>query len=1046
MFSRFFIHRPIFAAVISIITILVGLTALKTLPVAQYPEIAPPTVKVTAAYPGASAQVIADTVAQPIEEEINGVENMLYMSSTSTNSGDYSLTVTFAVGTDLDTAQVLVQNRVAQAKAKLPQEVQRLGLNVAKQSTSILLIATLVSPGGSYDELYLSNYASLRVKDELARLDGVGSVQLFGATDYSMRIWMNPEKLKARNLTTSDVIAAIREQNVQVAAGQIGQSPTEEKPAFQYALNVQGRLKETAEFENIVLRTLPDGSMIRIKDIARVELGGKSYALGAQSNGITASELAVFLQPGANALDVGRRVKAKLAKLAQSFPQDMAYETPFDTTGFVQASIDEVVETLYIAAVLVVLVILVFLQNWRAALIPIATIPVSLIGTAAVMAALGVSVNMLSLFGIVLAIGIVVDDAIVVVENVSRNMDESGLSPKDATLRAMEEVSGPIIATTLVLLAVFLPTAFLGGITGQLYRQFALTIATATTFSAINALTLSPALSAIILRPTPEQKNIFSRAFNGVFARIQKVYGVMVSAIIRRSILSLFLFAALSAAAFWGFTQSPKGFIPSEDQGWAMLMVQLPDAASLDRTKDVMDQLNRELAQVKGIKQYMSVSGMSVLDQANVSNAGAVWITFDDWDKRLEEGVTQEMIFGQLWGISARMQEAFIFPLAPPPIMGLGSAGGFEMQIQDRKNLGLTAVQEGLAALMDATRKDPIFQQSFSTFRANIPQLQAHVDRNQTKSLGVPLSDVFETLQANLGSVYVNDFNQFGRTYQVRVQADGKFRSKPGDVRRLEVRNRNGDMIPLGTMTHITETLGPQVINRYNMYPSAALNGQAVSGISSGDAIARMEELAKAHLPNGIGFQWTGMSFQEKLAQGQSALIFALAVMFIYLVLCAQYESWSLPFTVVLAVPLAILGTVVAVMVRGWDINIYTQIGIVLLIALTCKTAILIAEFAKVSRESGQSVFDAAHTAAVLRFRPIVMTAATFILGVFPLVIATGAGAVGRQALGTAVFSGMISASFLLIFFVPVFYALVQRGSESLWRRFKGKSTTPVSE
>jgi HAE1 family hydrophobic/amphiphilic exporter-1 len=1041
MLSRFFIERPIFAAVLSIVIIISGLVTLRSLPVSQYPEIAPPTVQVRAVYPGASAAVLADTVAQPIEEQVNGAEGMLYMSSTSTNNGEYILTVTFEVGSDLDMAQVLVQNRVSQAESLLPETVQRIGLTVEKQSSNILLFAALTSPDDQHDALYLSNYASLRIKDQLSRLEGVGSVMIFGTSDYSMRIWLNPDQLKVRGLTASDVINAIREQNVQVAAGQIGQSPSEDQQDFQFAINVQGRLEEVAEFENIVVKSLPGGRMIRVKDVARVELGAQTYDMSSQTGGKDCAAIGIFLQPGANALQTAQRVKDRMAELREAFPPGLAYEIPFDTTIFVEASINEVVQTLFIAVVLVFLTVLLFLQNWRATLIPAATIPVSLIGTFAAMAALDVSINMLSLFGLVLAIGVVVDDAIVVVENASRNINESGLNPKAATIKAMQEVSGPIIATTLVLLAVFVPTAFLGGITGQLYRQFALTIATATVFSSINALTLSPALSAIILRPTPQRSNFFARGFNWAFGNVQNGYQRIVSSLIRRGVVMMAVFAGLTILAFHGFDSRPKGFVPNEDQGWAMYSIQLPDAASRQRTLAVVEKLNQRLAEMPGIRTWVSVPGYSLMDGAVASNAAAIWTVFDPWEERLPAGLTQEAILGQMWGAVADIQEALIFAFAPPPIMGLGTAGGFEMQVQDRNNLGLQTLQSMTTEITNGAFAHPQIQMAYSTFRANVPQLQAHIDRSQTKSMGIALSNVFDTLQATMGSVYVNDFNKFGRSYQVRVQADAPYRSDAEDILRLQVRNDRGEMVPLGTMVDISETLGPQIITRYNMYPAAKISGQGTPGSSSGESMAVMEQLAHEKLPASMGYEWTGMSYQEKAAAGQTFLVFTLAVLFVYLVLCAQYESWSLPLAVIMAVPLGLLGTVAAVAVRGMEINVYTQIGIVLLIALTCKTAILIAEFAKAEHEAGKSIFDAALKAAALRFRPILMTAFTFIFGVVPLVIATGAGAAGRQALGTAVFGGMIAATVFLVLFVPLFYVLVQKTTE----RFRSK-TVPMEE
>jgi HAE1 family hydrophobic/amphiphilic exporter-1 len=850
-----------------------------------------------------------------------------------------------------------------------------------------------------------------------------------------MRIWLDPYKLKARGLTTTDVLNAINEQNVQVAAGQIGQPPASQEQDFQYSITVKGRLTDVKQFESIIVKTLPGGAMVRLRDIARVELGAQTYDLASQANGIPTAAIAVYQQPGANALDVAKEVKARLAELKQSFPQDLEYSIPFDTTEFVNASIDEVVETIFIAIVLVFIVILVFLQDWRATLIPAATIPVSLIGTFAVMAGLGVSINMLSLFGIVLVIGIVVDDAIVVVENATRNMDDLRLPPKEATIRAMNEVTGPIIATTLVLLAVFVPTAFLGGITGALYRQFALTIATATVFSSINALTLSPALCAIILRPSSAHQNIFARAFNWGFDRFQKGYGFMVSAMVRRGFLVMILFAGLTGAAAWGFLQLPTGFVPSEDQGYAMVSVQLPDAASQKRTLEVIETLNKEIAQLPGISSWISVPGYSLLDGAVASNAATIWVVFDSWEERLPKGLDVNTMIGQLWKIAGTIQEASVFAFSPPAIMGLGQAGGFEMKIQDKGDVGLTALQQMTQDIALAANGQSTLSQVYSTFRANTPQLFTDVDRTQTKSLGIPLSDVFNTLQANLGSKYVNDFNIFGRSYQVRLQADARFRTKVEDIKKLEVRNKDGDMIPLGTVVSVHKTLGPQLITRYNMYPTATLNGQGAPGVSSGQAMTMMENIAQAKLPTSMGYAWSGMSYQEKVAGSATMVIFALAIIFVYLVLCAQYESWTLPLTIILSVPLALIGTVIAVYIRNMDVNVYTQIGIVLLIALACKTAILISEFAKEGHESGQGIVEAALEAARLRFRPILMTAFAFILGVFPLVIATGAGAASRQALGTAVFAGMISATFLMIFFVPVFYVVIQGMSERFWKR-----------
>jgi HAE1 family hydrophobic/amphiphilic exporter-1 len=1037
MFSKFFIDRPILANVLAIVTMLVGLVCAYSLPIEQYPEITPPTVQVAAVYPGASAEVLSDTVAGPIEQEINGVEDMLYMNSTCSSNGAYTLTVTFEVGTDLDEAQVLVQNRVAVAMPRLPQEVQRQGVTTKKQSTNITLVASLISSNPAYDDLYLSNFATLRVKDALTRIEGVGDVQVIGGGTYGMRIWVNPDTLKARNLTMEDVLAAIREQNVQVAAGQVGQAPTPKDQGFQFNVAVQGRLTNPEQFGEIIIKTVDDDRtgmrMTRVKDVARVELGAQTYDQWCEIAGQPAASLLVYQLPGANALNVAERVKAEMDVLQKNFPEGIQAIIPFDTTTFVEESIYQVYKTLAEAGVLVLIVILVFLQDWRATLIPATTVPVTIIGAFAVMAALGFSINMLTLFGLVLAIGIVVDDAIVIVENAVHHIDIGKLNPRDATIKAMSEVIGPVMGITLVLMAVFLPTAFLGGITGQLYRQFALTIAATAVISAINAVTLKPAQCAVYLRPSSTKKNWFYRGFNYIYGGFEAAYTSIVRVAVRQTAIVMLLFLGLVALTGWWFVRLPTGFVPTEDQGYAIIAIQLPDAASQERTREVTRQVNAILKETPGIRSWFLLGGMSLLDSSVTSNAATMFITFTPFEERsARPELSQEAILGSLMGRFQSVREALVLAFPPPGIRGLGVAGGFEMKIEDRGGVGLSEIQQVVGEMVDAANGQSSLAQVQSTFRAGVPQIYVDVDRVKAKTLGVPLDSIFSTMQAALGSAYVNDFNKFGKTYQVRVQADEQFRLQPEDIRRLEVRNQKGQMIPLGTLASIRRTLGPHIVPRYNLYPSATINGAAAPGISSGQALSLMEQLAATKLPQSMSYEWTGMSFQEKRVGSQAMYVFALGVLMVYLVLAGQYESWLMPAAVIMVVPLALLGTVVAVSVRGMDNNIYTQIGIVLIIALASKNAILIVEFARELRQHGRSINDAAIEAAKLRFRPILMTSFAFILGIVPLVNATGAGAASRRALGTAVMGGMIAATVLAVFFVPVFYVLMQRLSE--WR------------
>ena len=1030
MFSQFFIERPIFASVISIVIVIAGSVTLLGLPVSQYPEITPPTIEVSATYPGANAQVISETVAAPIEQQVNGVEDMIYMSSTSASDGSYKLTVTFEVGTNLDIAQVLVQNRVKLAEPNLPEDVKRQGVNTKKKSTNIIMFISLFSPKGRYDELFLTNYATLRIRDELSRVAGVGEVMVFPQSDYSMRVWLNPYQLRSRVLTTQDVLNAIKEQNVQVAAGQIGQPPAPRGQSFQYPVNVLGRLSEVEQFEDIIVKT-EGGRITRLKDVARVELGGKSYDITSRMNGAPSASIGVYQLPGANALDVATDVRALMAQMSRLFPEDMEYAVPYDTTIFVNESIKEVFITLFQAAGLVFLVLFLFLQDWRATLVPAVAIPVSLVGTFAVMSALGFSLNMLTLFGLVLAIGVVVDDAIVVVEACVTHI-ERGLGAKQAAIKAMGEVSGPVIATTLVLLAVFVPAAFLPGITGQMYRQFALTIAVATVFSSINALTMSPALCALLLRPPKKVKSVFFRGFDKAFTKVESGYNGVARTLVRRTAIMMLLFLGLGFLTGWQFVKVPLGFLPIEDQGYVIASVQLPDASSLERTAEVLDQIDGILKSTPGVENWVSLGGFSLIDGTNSSNAATVFIVMKPWDERTTPDVSQAAILGNLQRQLFGIKEAITFVFPPPGIPGLGVAGGFQMQIQDRGDAGLLELGQMVGELIVDGEAQSGLSNLNSTFRVTVPQLFAEVDREKAKKLGVSLNEVFGTLQAYLGSAYVNDFNKFGRTWQVKVQADHKFRVEPQDIRQLEVRNAEGAMVPIGTLVKVERTLGPQTIMRYNLFPSAAITGQAAAGFSSGQALTLMEQMADVKLPTSMGYDWTGMSYQEKKVGSESIVVFALAIVLVFLVLAAQYESWTNPTAVILVVPLAVLGTVVALLMRDFDNNVYTQIGIVLLIGLASKNAILIVEFAAEQRKQGLSIVESAATAAQLRFRPILMTAISSIAGFMPLVVAAGAGAASRQAIGTAVVGGMIAATIMSLLFTPVFYVVMQSVSERL--------------
>ncbi len=1032
MFSRFFIYRPIFASVISIVIVLVGVLAIPLLPVESMPDITPPSVQVSTSYPGASASVVAESVTAPLEEKINGVENMIYMSSKSAADGSCKITVTFNVGTDVDMATVLTQNRVNEALPVLPEEVKVQGVKVEKQSTNITLMVNMVSPDGTYDELYISNYVTTRIKDVLARVAGVSKVEIFGAKDFGMRIWIDPLLLRARGLTTMDLIQALQEQNVQVAAGQIGGPPAPSDQPFEYAINTLGRLETADQFANIIVKRGEHGQLVRVRDVARVELGSQSYKWYALLDGAPSIAIAIYPAPGANALQVADGVKAQMATLAEDFSEGLEYRIIYDTTEYITQSLKEVVTTLIIAVLLVVFTVYVFLQDFRTTLVPAITIPVSLLGTFAVMLAIGLSINGLTMFGLILVIGIVVDDAIVVVENTMRIIDDEGLGAKEATAKSMVEITGPVVATTLVLLAVFVPTIVMPGITGRLYRPFAITISVATLFSSLNALTLSPALCGMLLRPSKERTRGFFGLFNRILDRTTSGYTTVITTLLRRVAFTALIFVGLLVATWFGVTSLPVGFVPSEDEGWFMVAVQLPDAAALGRTEKVMSEVTAIVQEAPGIRGVITIGGYNVLDGVVSSNAGALWVVLDHWDERGTPETQIQAVVDNLNRRFGSVEAAVVFAVRPPPIQGLGTTGGFQMELQDRGGAGVELLQQVALDLVGQGRANPVLTGMNTTFRAGVPQIFLDVDREKAKKLDVPLNVIFNTLQANLGSAYVNDFNLFGRVWRVFVQADEEFRSDRADINRLEVRSASGKMIPLSTLITIRDTVGPTTLSRYNLYTSASITGDAAAGYSSGQSIKAMEEIAKDNVPPSMGYEWTGVTYQQLAAGGAAGVIFALALVFVYLFLAAQYESWTLPLGVMFTVPIAVLGAALATLIRGMDNNVYMQIGLVLLIGLAAKSAILIVEFANQLHAQGKSAFDAAMDAARQRFRAILMTAFSFILGVMPLVVATGAGAASRVSLGTAVFGGMLLATVGGLIITPFLYFVVQAASDKL--------------
>jgi multidrug efflux pump len=1051
-FSRFFIDKPIFAAVLSIIIFVAGLIALFTLPVAEYPDVVPPSVQIRAQYPGADARVIAETVATPLEQEVNGVDNMLYMSSQSTADGNLLLTVTFKIGTKVSQAETDVENRVQRALPHLPEEVRQIGVTTIKSSPSLTMVVHLTSPDGRYDDQYLRNYATINIKDQLDRLNGIGQVQLNGSGDYAMRIWLDPVKIAARDMTTTDVTDAIREQNVQVAGGAIGQSPSKGSD-FQLSVKTQGRLQTPEEFGNIIVRTGADGALTRLRDVARIELGANAYNLRARLDNKPAVALVIFEAPNANALQMSSDVRDRMEELKADFPAGMEYDIVYDTTRFVQQSITAVIHTLLEAIALVVLVVIIFLQTWRASLIPLLAVPVSVVGTFAVMLGFGFSINTLSLFGLVLAIGIVVDDAIVVVENVERNI-ASGRSPRDATVQAMKEVSGPIIAIALVLCAVFVPIAFVPGLSGEFYKQFALTIAISTVISAFSSLTLAPALSATLLQAHDAPKDALTRVidklfgrfftgFNRFFGRSSERYERGVKGTLKRKSSSIAIYLMLAACAGLMFKLVPTGFVPLQDKGYLIGIAQLPNAASLDRTDAIIQRMGKIAMDTPGVLHAVQFPGLSVNDFTASPSAGIAFSDLTDFDQRKTSDLSAGAIAVELNKKMGSIEDSFILVVPPAPVDGLGTLGGFKLMLEDRGNVGYDALNKATQELQARARKAPELVGVFSGYQINVPQIYADIDRDKAKQLGVPLPTIYQTLQVNLGSVYVNDFNRFGRTYQVRVQADEQYRSHVEDLKKLKVRSNNGDMIPLSSLMRVSDSYGPERVQRYNDYVSADLNGSPAPGYSSGQAQAAIERIAKEVLPKGVTYEFTDLAYQDILAGNTMFYVFPLCVLLVFLVLAAQYESWTLPLAVILIVPMSILCALLGVKLTGGDNNVFTQIALFVLVGLASKNAILIVEFARELEEQGRSTVEAALESCRLRLRPILMTSIAFIMGVLPLVFSHGPGSEMRHAMGVAVFGGMLGVTFFGLFLTPVFYVLMRSLAKFLSRN--KTSSAPVA-
>ena len=1040
MFSKFFINRPIFATVLALLIVVAGLLTLNILPVAQFPDITPPTVQVSAFYPGANAETVAQTVGIPIEQQVNGVDGMLYMSSNSSSSGAYSLTITFAVGTDIDMATVQVQNRVSVAQSSLPEPVIVQGVTVQKQSSNIVMFLTMTSKDSIYDGLYLTNYAKLNLVDQLTRVPGVGAVNVMGAGNYSMRIWLDPEAMRIRNISPTDVYQSIQSQNVEVSAGYVGQPiGKDDKNAYQYTLNVQGRLDSPEEFGEIVIRTGEEGKMLRLKDIARIDLGSASYGVVSRINGRPTAAIAIYQQPGSNSLDVSKGVKEEMNVLAEKFPEGISYEVTLDTTDVINASIDEVLVTFLETTLLVVLVIFIFLQNWRAVIIPCITIPVSLIGTLAVMAALGFSINTLTLFGLILAVAIVVDDAIVVVENASRLLETGQYTPREAVTKAMGEITGPIVGVVLVLLAVFIPTTLIGGISGQLYKQFALTIAASTVLSGINSLTLTPALCALFLEKSKPSKFFLYRGFNKVYDKTQGVYDRIVKGLLIRPGIAFLSYALIAAVAVLLFMKWPSTFIPSEDDGYFIAVVQLPPAASLERTQAVGKQVNAILSTYPEVENYIGISGFSIMGGGEQSNTGTYFVVLKPWDERKGKEHTAAAVVNRFNEMAYGIQEAQIFAMVPPAIPGLGASGGLQLQLEDRNNLGPTEMQQAIGTLMSTFRSKPALLSVSSQYQANVPQYLLNIDRDKVQFMGIRLDQVFSTLGYYMGAAYVNDYVQFGHIYQVKIEANDQAQRLIGDVLKLSVPNAKGDMVPFASFTKVEEQLGQDQINRYNMYATAALTCNVTSGSSSGEGIAQMQELINEQLGTNFGYEWTSVAYQETHSGNTTTLILIMALVVAFLVLAAQYESWTSPVAAVIGIPVALLGAMIGCFVMGTPVSIYTQIGIILLVALSAKNGILIVEFARDFRAAGNSVREAAFEAGHVRLRPILMTSFAFVLGVMPLLFASGAGAESRIALGAAVVFGMALNTLLATIYIPNFYELMQNLQENIlnWKKKK---------